>query len=103
VADRTADGRTRDDLDQTRLNALSGLGFALGIVAMMALGMRWVVDLPSLVELAALVLLIVAAGAVLSGLMMEWHRSGFSAPRVFRMLVRAAFGLFVSLRSWFLP
>lgn len=92
-----------DDFDRIKLNTLSRSGFALGIASMVALGLRWVIDIPSRVELAALLLLLVAAGLVVLGVVVEAYRSGISFLRMLRLFARVVGGLFASLRSWFLP
>lgn len=93
----------RDDFNRTKLNALSRFGFTLGVVSMVTLGLRWVMDVPSGVELTALVLLFFAVSFVAVGVVIEAHRSGFSLLRMLRLFGRAVAALFVSLRSWFLP
>ena len=92
-----------DDFDQIDLNALSRSGFALGIASMVTLGLSWIIDIPSRVELAALLLLVVAAILVIVGVIVEAARSGLSFPRMLRLFVRVIVGLFASLRAWFLP
>jgi hypothetical protein len=92
-----------DDLDRIRLNALSRFGFFLGTVSMVPLGLQWVVDVPSRLELAALVLLVCAAGLVIVGIMAEAWRSGFSFVEILRLFVRVVIGFFATLRAWFLP
>ncbi|WP_158280990.1 hypothetical protein [Promicromonospora sp. AC04] len=95
--------KSSDDFDRIKLNAWSRSGFALGTVSMVTLGLRWLVDIPSRVELAALVLLLVAAAFVAFGVVVEAYRSGFSFLRMLRLFARAIVGLFTSLRTWFLP
>lgn len=91
-----------DDFDRINLNALSASGFALGITCMVTHGLNWIIDIPSRVELAALVLLVVAALLVIVGVTLEAARSGLSFLRVLRLYVRGIVGLFANLRSWFL-
>lgn len=92
-----------DDFDRIKLNALSRFGFTLGLVSMVPLGLGWVVDVPSRVELAVLVLLVGAAGLVILGIMAEAWRSGFSFVRILRLFARIVIGFFATLRTWFLP
>lgn len=91
------------DLDRIRLNALSRSGFVLGLASMVTLGLRWLIDLPSRVELAALLLLLVAAPLVAFGVAIEARRSGFSLLRVLRLFATAVVRLLAGLRAWFLP
>lgn len=96
-------GLSGDDLDRIKLNALLTSGFCLGLVSMVPLGLRWVVDVPSRVELAALVLLVGAAGLVILGIMAEAWRLGFSFLKTLRLFARIVIGFFATLRTWFLP
>ena len=69
---------------------------------MVTLGLSWVIDIPSRVEVAALLLLCVAALLVLIGVTVEAARSGLSFLKTLRLFVRVVVWLFANLRSWFL-